>query len=154
MMTTFYAHVPLCLRYLVLWANAGAIWTWTTGCTRTEEFTATFNVGCYVQFFVWVFPHPSFFLTIPTCLLLCMMLSCLAQTLECCLHCMSLPVIGQGMPVFKWLAINRWSFSCTMIYKKYDCGSSRIVTTLLLKFPGARWGISTGFSKLSLSSRN
>jgi len=46
-----------------------------------------------------------------TCVLLCMMLSCLAQTLECCLHCMSLPVIGQGMPVCKWLAVNRWSWS-------------------------------------------
>ena len=46
-----------------------------------------------------------------TCMLLCMMLSCLAQALECCLHCMSLSVIGQGMPVFKWLAVNRWSLS-------------------------------------------
>ena len=48
-----------------------------------------------------------------TCVLLCMMLSCLSQTLECCLHCMSLPVIGQGMPVFKRLAVNRWSLSAT-----------------------------------------
>jgi len=24
---------------------------------------------------------------------------------------MSLSVIGQGMPVFKWLAVNRWSLS-------------------------------------------
>ena len=43
--------------------------------------------------------------------LLCMMLSCLSQTMECCLHCMPLPVIGQGMPVFKWLVVNRWSLS-------------------------------------------
>ena len=48
-----------------------------------------------------------------TCVLLCMMLTCLDHALECCLHCMSLSVIGQGMPVFKWLAVNRWSHSAT-----------------------------------------
>ena len=58
-----------------------------------------------------------------TCVLLCMMLSCLAQTLECCLHCMSLPVIGQGMPVFKWLAVNRWSLSATFRGGKQVCFS-------------------------------
>jgi len=34
---------------------------------------------------------------------------------------MSLPVIGQGMPVFKWLAINRWSFSVTFRGGKQVC---------------------------------
>jgi len=38
--------------------------------------------------------------------LLCMPLSCLAHALECCLHCMSLSVIGQGMPVHKWFVVN------------------------------------------------
>ena len=56
-----------------------------------------------------------------TCVLLCMLLSCLAQTLECCLHCMSQPVIGQGMPVFKWLAVNRWSLSATFRGGKQVC---------------------------------
>ena len=56
-----------------------------------------------------------------TCVLLCMMLSCLAQTLECCLHCMSLSVIGQGMPVFKWLEVNRWSLSVTFRSGKQVC---------------------------------
>jgi len=56
-----------------------------------------------------------------TCVLLCMLLSCLAQTLECCLHCMSLPVIGQGMPLFKWLAVNRWTLSATFRGGKQVC---------------------------------
>ena len=58
-----------------------------------------------------------------TCVLLCVMLSSLAQTLECCLDCMSLPVIGQGMPVFKWLAVNRWSLSATFRGGKQVCFS-------------------------------
>ena len=56
-----------------------------------------------------------------TCVLLCMLLSCLAQTLECCLHCVSLPVIGQGMSVFKWLAVNRWTLSATFRGGKHVC---------------------------------
>jgi len=58
-----------------------------------------------------------------TRVLLCMLLSCLAQALECCLHCMFLPVIGQGMPVFKWLAVNRWSLSATFRGGKQVCFS-------------------------------
>ena len=58
-----------------------------------------------------------------TCVLLCMLLSCLVQALECCLHCMSLPVIGQGMPVFKWLAVNRWSLLATFRGGKQVCFS-------------------------------
>ena len=34
---------------------------------------------------------------------------------------MSLPVIGQGMPVFKWLAVNRWSLSATFRSGKQVC---------------------------------
>ena len=58
-----------------------------------------------------------------TYVLLCMTLSCLAQALECCLHCMSLSVIGQGMSVFKWLVLNRWLLSATFRGGKQVCFS-------------------------------
>jgi len=32
-------------------------------------------------------------------------------------------VIGQGMPVFKWLAVNRWSLSATFRGGKQVCFS-------------------------------
>ena len=65
MMTSFYAHVPLCPRYLVLWTIAEAIWSWIIGCIRTVEFTATLKLVWDVTFTVFlfqVFPHPRLFL--------------------------------------------------------------------------------------------
>ena len=72
------------------------------------------------------------------CELLCLLLSCLAHALECHLHCMSLFVIGQGMPVFKWIAINRWSLLATFCVKVIS--SSEWWPVLMLMFLSA-WGI-------------